>query len=61
MRLSRVLANEAVRSAGAMVITPCPSDRQPMASTINRIEWELAAQLRANNAMRIRSMYYAGT
>ena len=59
MRLSVLLAAEAERSGGDMVIEYVPSSKQPTAKTLKRIEREIAAQISANEAMSNRSMHYA--
>lgn len=59
MKLSTILAKEAERSRGGMVIETVPQSKQPAASTLRRIEREIAAQISANEAMSSRSMNYA--
>lgn len=59
MRLSSVLASEAMRSGGAMKIRKVPRHKQPKASVNKKIEKEIRIQVTANEAMSNRSLRYA--
>ena len=58
MKLSKILAGEVTRSHGAMVIRPVPPEKQPSYEEYKRIQRDIAAQVRVNEAMCSRSMGY---
>ena len=56
MRLKEILASETARSKGSFIIESGPPEKQPTAETIERLEREINAQLKANERVSIKSM-----
>ncbi len=56
MSISRILSKEMSKSGGCARLVKVPANRRPTSKSLKKLEREISAQVRANEAIRSRSM-----
>lgn len=59
MKISQVIEKEMQKSGGRVNVSKVPINKRPTASSLAKLEREIASEVSANEAMSNRSMLYA--
>lgn len=59
MTIQNIIRKEMEKSGGSVRVVKVPKNRRPTAKSLRKLEFEISSHIRANEAMRNRSIFYA--